>query len=228
MSLAVPRTITDRYTILREIKLLSRLQHPHILPLYDSGEADGILFFVMPYVEGESLRQRLLRERALSLSDTMRILRQIADALDYAHARGVVHRDIKPENILLSGGQALLADFGIARGGDVVHETATLTVTGNCVGTPRYMSPEQASGDRDIDARSDVYALGCLAYELLSGAPPFSEGGSRRIISQHLTASPLPLVPPAGELPAAVSRAVITGRATCRRLVVSCAMPTAP
>jgi TolB-like protein len=197
----------ERFT--REIKVVARMQHPHILPLHDSGEADGLLFFVMPYVEGESLRQRLLREGALSLAATNRILRHIADALDYAHARGIVHRDLKPENILLSDGQALLADFGVARSNVVGRESGTLTEVGITLGTPQYMSPEQASGDRDIDARSDVYALGCLAYELLGGAPPFTEGGSWRIISQHLTAAPPPLIGVVETIPAPATEAIL-------------------
>ena len=177
----------DRFA--REIKLVARLQHPHILPLYDSGDADGALFFVMPYVEGESLRDRLTREGSLSLAETAGIIRQIGDALDYAHARGVVHRDIKPENILISAGQALLADFGIARAA-ARDNLGTLTAFGTTLGTPAYMSPEQASGEPNIDGRSDLYSLGCVCYEMLSGARPFQAESTRALISQHIAKTP--------------------------------------
>ena len=177
----------DRFA--REIKLVARLQHPHILPLYDSGNADGALFFVMPYVEGESLRDRLKRDGSLSLAETAGIIRQIGDALDYAHARGIVHRDIKPENILMAAGQSLLADFGVAH---VVatDELGTLTVAGTTLGTPLYMSPEQASGESNLDGRSDLYSLGCVCYEMLSGVPPFWAESAMAVISQHIAKTP--------------------------------------
>ena len=199
----------DRF--LREVRLVARLQHPHILPLYDSGEAGGHLYFVMPYVEGESLRDRLGAHTALPLEETARIVRQVADALDYAHGRGVVHRDLKPENVLLLHGQAVLADFGIA------HLAAgaasdTLTEVGVTVGTPMYMSPEQAAADPTIDGRSDVYSLGCVTFEILAGAPPFRGPTAGAYIRQHLTAEPPPLVgrsaPLPSALPAAVARAL--------------------
>jgi TolB-like protein/tetratricopeptide (TPR) repeat protein/tRNA A-37 threonylcarbamoyl transferase component Bud32 len=196
----------ERFT--REIKLVARLQHPHILPLYDSGEADGTLFFVMPYVEGESLRERLTRAGPLRLDETARIVRQIADALDYAHGRDVVHRDLKPENILLAGGQALLADFGVARAAALPGSNETLTSVGMTLGTPAYMSPEQAAGERTLDARSDVYALGCVCYEMLSGAPPFTGANAVAVISQHIVAAPPPLVAAHEPLPAGVGAAV--------------------
>ena len=146
---------------LREIETVAGLTHPHILPLHDSGVADGLLFYVMPFVDGESLRDRLTREKQLSLEDALRIAREVADALSYAHSRGVVHRDIKPENILLQSGHAVVADFGIAR---VVTATRgeRLTGTGVTVGTPAYMSPEQAAGGDDLDGRSDLYSLACV------------------------------------------------------------------
>ncbi|MDQ3674571.1 MAG: serine/threonine protein kinase, partial [Gemmatimonadota bacterium] len=177
----------DRFS--REIKLVARLQHPHILPLFDSGKAETGLFFVMPYIEGESLRQRLARDGSLSLADTAGLVRELADALDYAHTRDVVHRDIKPENILISAGQALLADFGIAR--TAARDGAeTLTSADQTLGTPAYMSPEQASGARDIDRRSDLYSLGCVCYEMLAGAPPFRGPNAMAVVSQHIVKTP--------------------------------------
>ncbi|MFN8716062.1 MAG: protein kinase domain-containing protein, partial [Gemmatimonadaceae bacterium] len=151
---------------LSEIKTTAKLQHPHILPLLDSGAADGLLFYVMPYVRGETLRARLERERQLPMAEALRIAREVAGALDHAHKQGIIHRDIKPENILLQEGSALVADFGIAL---AVQQAGTqrLTQTGLSLGTPQYMSPEQAMGERDIDARSDVYALGAVTYEML-------------------------------------------------------------
>lgn len=157
----------------REITLTARLDHPHILALLDSGEADGILYYVMPYVEGESLRDRLSREKQLPLDTAVGITRQVADALSYAHSQGIVHRDIKPENILLAAGHARVMDFGIARAITAAREDV-LTGTGLAIGTLAYMSPEQSAGDRGVDARTDVYSLGCVVYEMLAGQPPFT------------------------------------------------------
>ena len=175
----------------REIKTLARLRHPFVLPLHDSGEAAGSLYFVMPYVDGESLRARLQREPRLPLEDVATIARQIADALDYAHGEGVVHRDVKPENILLSRhGHAMLADFGIARGTLLTSGAATgglsLTQAGMAIGTAHYMSPEQALGDDDIDGRSDTYSLACVVYEALAGCPPFTGKTDLAIVGQHI------------------------------------------
>jgi serine/threonine-protein kinase len=177
----------DRF--LREIKLSARLEHPHILTLHDSGEADGFLYYVMPYVEGESLRDRLNREKQLPIEDAIRIAGEVADALDYAHRRDVIHRDIKPENILLEEQHAVVGDFGIARaiseaGGD------RLTETGIAVGTPAYMSPEQTTGSRELDARSDIYSLGCVVYEMFAGEPPFTGPTVESVVRQHLAADP--------------------------------------
>ncbi len=176
---------------LKEIELTAGLQHPHILPLFDSGRADGQLFYVMPYVEGETLRVRLERETQLPIDDAVRIAREVADALQYAHERGVVHRDIKPENILLHGGHALVADFGIAL---AVQQASgqRMTQTGLSVGTPQYMSPEQAMGERELDARSDVYALGCVTYEMLTGEPPFTGPTAQAIVAKVMTERPAP------------------------------------
>ena len=168
----------------REIEIAARLQHPHILPLYDSGTAGGLLYYVMPLVEGESLRDRLDREKQLSQEEAVRIVTEVAGALSYAHSRGVVHRDIKPENILLSGGTAVVADFGIARAIDDAGEQS-LTKTGTVIGTPAYMSPEQATGAIQIDGRSDQYSLACVLYELLVGQPPFTGPTAQAIIARH-------------------------------------------
>ena len=155
---------------LREIKMAANLTHAHILPVFDSGEADGLLFYVMPNMEGHSLRHRLEKERQLPLDDAIRIAAEVASALDYSHRQQVMHRDIKPENILLHEGSALVADFGI---GKALSGGKSITQTGLAVGTPAYMSPEQASGDATVDGRSDLYSLGCVLYEMLSGEPPF-------------------------------------------------------
>lgn len=174
----------DRF--LREIQITAGLNHPHILPLYDSGEADGFLYYVMPYVRGESVRQRLDREGRIPAVEALKITREVADGLDYAHRNDIVHRDIKPENILLEGGHAVVADFGIARaittaGGD------QLTGTGLAIGTPVYMSPEQSFGSGEIDGRSDLYSLACVLYEMLTGEPPFTGKTMQEIIARRLT-----------------------------------------
>ena len=174
---------------LREIEISAQLHHPHILPLYDSGDADGLLYYVMPYVEGESLRDRLTREKQLALDDALQIAREVADALSYAHSRGVIHRDIKPENILLESGHAVVADFGIARA-ITAARGETLTGTGMAIGTPAYMSPEQAAGSKELDGRSDLYSLGCVLYEMLAGQPPFTGPTVESIVHQHLTVEP--------------------------------------
>ena len=173
---------------LAEIKTTANLTHPHILPLHDSGEADGFLFYVMPHIEGESLRERIDREKQLGVDDALAITQKVANALDYAHGHGVVHRDIKPGNILLSEqGEPLVADFGIAL---AVAQAGggRITETGLSLGTPHYMSPEQATGDRDVDPRSDVYALGCVLYEMLAGQPPFSATTAQAVLVKILTA----------------------------------------
>ncbi len=177
-----PALGADRFH--REIAVASRLQHPHILSLHDSGEAAGMLYYAMPYVEGESLRSRLTREVQLDATVAVGIASDVADALACAHAAGVLHRDIKPENILLTGGHAVVADFGIARALDAVGADR-LTETGLALGTPHYMSPEQAAGARVLDARSDVYALGCVVYEMLAGEPPFTGPTSQAIMARH-------------------------------------------
>ncbi|HEX5575467.1 MAG TPA: protein kinase [Gemmatimonadales bacterium] len=179
----------DRF--LREIRIAARLQHPHILPLHDSGEGAGQLWYTMPYVDGESLRDRLRRERQLPLDVALGIARQIAGALDYAHQHGVIHRDMKPENVLLSGDQVLVADFGIAKALDAAGEQ-TLTETGLSLGTPAYMSPEQATAS-PVDRRSDIYSLGCIVYEMLTGDPPFAGASPRAIMARHAV-DPVPAI----------------------------------
>jgi len=167
----------------REIEIAATLQHPHILPLYDSGQAGGLLYYVMPFVEGESLRTRLTEEEQLPIDAALKITREVGSALQYAHEHGVVHRDIKPENIMLSAGQAVVADFGIAR---AVHAASVdqLTLTGMVVGTPKYMSPEQAGGGI-VDGRSDQYSLACTLYEMLIGEPPFTGPSFQAVIARH-------------------------------------------
>ena len=192
---------------LREIETTASLRHPHILPLYDSGAAGEFLFYVMPFVEGETLRDRLARERQLPLEDALQITREVADALGYAHGRGVIHRDIKPENILLENGHAVVADFGIAKA--VTSATGeALTQTGTSIGTPQYMSPEQAAGERDVDGRSDLYALGCVTYEMLAGQPPFTGPTVQSVVHQHLAAEPRPVTQLRAAVPAPVAQAL--------------------
>ena len=195
---------------LREIEIAARLQHPHILPLYDSGAAAGILYYVMPYVEGESLRDRLAREKQLPQDDVLRIATEVAGALAYAHSHGVVHRDIKPENIMLSGGTAVVADFGIARAVSAAGG-GHLTQTGTIIGTPAYMSPEQASGSDEIDGRSDQYSLACVVYEMLVGAPPFTGSNAQAIMARHSldVVSPPSIV--RNTIPDAVEAAILRG-----------------
>jgi len=160
-----------RERFLREVDLSSKLTHPHIVPIFAAGEVDGLLYYVMPYLEGESLRSRLQRAPRPGLEETLHVARDVADALGYAHAQGVIHRDIKPENVLLSGGHAVVADFGIARAISAAG-SESLTRTGQSIGSPAYMSPEQAVGSRELDPRTDIYSLGCLLFEMLAGEPP--------------------------------------------------------
>jgi serine/threonine-protein kinase len=210
---------TDRFA--REIRFAARLQHPHILPVHDSGDVPGtsgepaLLWFSMPFIEGESLRERLARDRQLPLAEAIRITREVADALDYAHRHGLIHRDIKPENILLSGGHALVADFGVARAlAPGTGEHAALTGTGLAIGTPAYMSPEQATGEQSLDPRSDIYSLGCVLYEMLAGEPPFAGPTAQVILARVLTETPRPLRSIRPELPPVIE--AIVARAIAR------------
>lgn len=201
----------DRF--LREIEIAAGLRHPHILPLYDSGTVGDAFFYVMPVAEGESLRERLLRDKQLPIPDALRIGREVADALAFAHSRGVVHRDIKPENILLESGHAVIADFGIARAVDATGGEVALTETGVSIGTPTYMSPEQAAGERDVDGRSDLYSLACVVYEMLTGNPPFTGKTVESLIRQHLTADPQPVTVLRPSVPGAVASSLLTALA---------------
>ena len=177
----------DRFT--REIQIIARLSHPHILPLHDSGELGGYLFYVMPFVEGESLREKLQRDGRLPIHEALRILREVLDALAYAHGHGIVHRDIKPDNVMLSGRHAIVADFGVAKAVSAAGGEK-LTTVGLALGTPSYMSPEQATGETDLDHRSDIYAVGALAYEMLAGEPPFNKRTAQAILAAQVMEQP--------------------------------------
>src|SRR5512143_3066402 len=192
---------------LAEIRVTANLQHPNLLPLFDSGEAEGLLYYVMPYVDGESLRARLDREKQLPVDEAIRISIAIANALQYAHSHGVIHRDLKPENILLQEGQPVIADFGIAlavsnAGG------GRITQTGISLGTPQYMSPEQATGDRVIDGRTDIYSLGAVLYEMLTGEPPHTGPTAQAIIARVMTEQPRPVSITRRNVPVHVESAV--------------------
>src|SRR6266576_952416 len=193
---------------LSEIRVTAHLQHPHILPLFDSGQAGGLIYYVMPHVEGESLRHRLEREKHLPIEEAVALASGVASALDYAHRHGVIHRDIKPENILFQDGEAVVADFGIALALSAAAGSR-LTETGLSLGTPQYMSPEQATGDRLIDARSDIYSLGAVLYEMLAGEPPHTGPTVQSVIAKVVTARPRPLRQLRESVPPHVEAAVL-------------------
>jgi eukaryotic-like serine/threonine-protein kinase len=196
----------DRF--LREIGIAARVSHPHIVPLIDSGEAGGFLYYVSSYMPGGSLRDRLQRDATLSIRDALRIAEEVSAALDFAHRGGFVHRDVKPENILFADGHALLADFGVARVMCPDDANDAVTAAGIAIGTPEYMSPEQASGDRDVDGRADVYSLACVVYEMLTGAPPFRGESSRKVLVKHLTETPRRVRAAHPEVPMSVDDAI--------------------
>jgi serine/threonine-protein kinase len=197
----------DRF--LREIEIAARLRHPNIVPLYDSGDAGDSLYFVMPYEDGQSLRERLKRDGSLPIPDALNVLRDVARALAHAHDHGVVHRDVKPDNVMLSGGAAVVTDFGIAKAVSVAltdaPDATTLTVAGTVIGTPAYMAPEQATGDTAIDHRADIYSFGCLGYELFAGTPPFQDSSPHRVIAAHISAVPRPIAELRADVPAVVA-----------------------
>ena len=201
----------DRF--LREIKLAARLNHPHILPLFDSGQADGFLFYVMPYVEGESLRERLDRQRQLPVDEAVHHTNAIASALDYAHRQGIIHRDIKPENVMLYEGEAMVMDFGIAKALSSAGSD-TLTQTGMMIGTPAYVSPEQAAGANDLDGKSDQYSLACMLYEMLTGERPFTGATPQAVMSKRFTEMPKPVRSIRPNIPENLERALTKAMAT--------------
>lgn len=196
----------------REIRLAASLQHPHVVPVYSAGEVEGLLYYTMPFIQGESLKQRLEREGPPPLIEAVRLLREVTDALCYAHRRGIIHGDLKPANILLDEGHALIADFGIAKAVSATTgaagQEATLTSTGQIPGTPAYMAPEQASG-ASTDHRADLYALGCLAYELLTGMPPFTGPSIHALIAAHIADEPEPITNHRADLPRALAKLVM-------------------
>jgi len=197
----------DRF--LREIKIAAQLHHPHILPLYDSGEADDFLYYVMPYIEGQSLREKLAREGELPIAEAVKILREVADALASAHKHGVVHRDIKPDNIMLSENHALVTDFGVAKAVSEATGRQALTTAGVAIGTPAYMAPEQAAAEPHIDHRADIYSLGALAYELLTGRPPFTGASQQMVLAAHVTQAPEPVTNHRPAVPAELAQVVM-------------------
>jgi formylglycine-generating enzyme required for sulfatase activity/tRNA A-37 threonylcarbamoyl transferase component Bud32 len=194
---------------LREIEIAARIEHPHILTLIDSGDADGILYYVMPYMKGESLRDRLSREGKLPIADAIRMLRDVADGLAEAHSHGLVHRDIKPDNVMMSGNHAVVMDFGVAKAVTSATGPQDLTTTGIALGTPSYMSPEQASADPNIDHRTDIYAMGALGYELLAGRPPFLGASAQEILAAHLVTEPAPVSQHRADTPPALEAVVM-------------------
>ena len=201
-------TLLGPERFLREVEIAAKLNHPHILPLYDSGDADGFLFYVMPYIKGESLRAKLEREQQLSVEESLAVTRQAASALGHAHAHGVIHRDVKPENILLHEGEAMVADFGIALAASATPDER-LTETGLVLGTPEYMSPEQAMSDSALDARSDLYSLACVLYEMLAGEPPYTGPNARALLAKQLV-DPVPAIRRLrAAVPAAVEQAIM-------------------
>ncbi len=193
----------DRFR--REIQVIARLQHPHVVSILSAGSAGGSLYYMMPFVSGETLRARIAREGGLPVQAVVRILLEVLDALEFAHEHGVVHRDIKPENILVSSGHSVVADFGIAK---ALTESGTLTSAGFALGTPTYMAPEQATADPSTDHRADLYSVGVLGYELLTGAPPFA-GNPQQVITAHLTQPPPPMSARRADVPAALEAVLL-------------------
>ncbi|MBI3981431.1 MAG: serine/threonine protein kinase, partial [Gemmatimonadetes bacterium] len=193
----------------REIQLAANLQHPHIVPLLTAGASGDLLYYVMPFIKGESLRAKLAREGELPIGEAVRILREVADALAYAHAEGVVHRDIKPDNVLLSGQHAVVTDFGVAKAVSASTGESSLTSLGVALGTPAYMAPEQAVADPNVDHRADIYALGALAYEMLTGRPPFTGPNPQAVLSAHVTEAATPVTKHRDTVPPALNEVIM-------------------
>lgn len=193
----------------QEMDLAAHLQHPHILEVLTAGSRDDLLYYIMPWVSGESLRHRLEREGRLPVADAVLVLREVAEALAFAHGQGIVHRDIKPENILIQGGHAVITDFGVARAVQAAHGGRRLTDPGTTVGTVGYMAPEQAAGEREVDARADVYALAVVGYEMLTGTPPFSGPTLQALVAAHQTQAPRPPRELRADIPPEVSAAIL-------------------
>jgi serine/threonine-protein kinase len=204
----------DRF--LREIRIAANLHHPHTLPLYDSGEADGFLYYVMPYEEGQSLGDKLAKEGELPITEAVRILRDVVDALAHAHEQGVGHRDIKPDNVMLSGRHALVTDFGVAKAVSEATGRDKLTTAGIALGTPAYMAPEQAAADPHIDHRADIYAVGAVAYELLTGRPPFTGTTQQEILAAHVTQAVEPVTKYRDTVPPALAELIMRCLSCCR------------
>src|SRR5207247_3427505 len=193
----------------REIQLAAKLQHPHIVPLLSAGAVEGLLYYTMPLIEGESLRTRLARQGELPIPEAVRILRDVADALAYAHEHALVHRDIKPDNVLVSGKHAFVTDFGVSKALSTATGTSTLTSIGVALGTPAYMAPEQAAADPNTDHRADIYAVGALAYEMLAGRPPFIGPSPQSVLAAHVTSQPDPVTKYRDSVPPALAALVM-------------------
>ena len=202
---------TERF--LQEIKTVGSLTHPHIVPVHDSGENNGVLYYVMPHIDGETLREKIDREKRLPGSEVVRLTRTLASALDFAHRHGVVHRDIKPENVMVFEGEPLILDFGIAKAISAAAGS-TLTQTGIAIGTPAYLSPEQASGETQLDGRSDQYSLACMLYEMIAGERPFSGGTPQSIMAKRFTETPQPLQTVRSSVPQSVDWEVAKAMST--------------
>src|SRR5690242_4412593 len=197
----------DRFE--REIQLAARLQHPHIVSLLTAGSGENLLFYIMPYIEGESLRTKLAREGELPVAEAIRILKEVLDALRYAHSHRVVHRDIKPDNVLITSGHAVIADFGVAKAVSESSEDETLTIQGIALGTPAYMAPEQAVADPHVDYRADIYAVGVLAYEMLTGRTPFTGPTAQAVLMAHVTQTPEPLTARRSTVPGGLNALIL-------------------
>jgi serine/threonine-protein kinase len=198
---------TDRFR--REIQVAARLQHPHVVPLLTAGSSNDLIWYAMPYIDGESLRARLAREGELPVAEAVRILREVADALQYAHSLRVVHRDIKPDNVLVSNKHAVVVDFGVAKALSASSAESSLTSLGVALGTPLYMAPEQAAAEAHVDHRADIYSLGAMAYEMLTGQPPFTGATAQAVLAAHMTQAPIPVMQRRATVPAGLAELIM-------------------